>query len=169
MAAASRCLARDRRRRIGDGDLEGDGGIPGGAIIGDRANARAQRRIEAATAAALGNLPHAAPRPCSFAAVAPPLLRRPLYVLIFVWIQYSGFVSASHGWIKIASLPPNSSILASAASAEPPPNPEMWFIDMTEARRKESSTMLLRPAQDLHPQLQLSPWPAEYKGVQNPH
>ncbi|CAO2038895.1 unnamed protein product [Urochloa humidicola] len=169
MAAASRCLARDRRRGIGDGDLKGDGGIPGGAITGVRTNARAQRRIEAATAAALGNLPHAAPHPCSFAAIAPPLLRRPLYVLIFVWIQYSGFASASHGWIKIASLPPDSSILASVASAEPPPNPQMWFIDMTEARRKESSTMLLRPAQDPHPQLQLSPWPAEYKGVQNPH
>ncbi|CAN6244835.1 unnamed protein product [Urochloa humidicola] len=76
MAAASRCLARDRRRRIGDGDLEGDGGIPGGAITGVRANARVQRRIEAAAAAAPGNLPHAAPRPCSFAAAAPPLLLR---------------------------------------------------------------------------------------------
>ncbi|CAO2173898.1 unnamed protein product, partial [Urochloa humidicola] len=32
------------------------------------------------------------------------------YVLIFVWIQYSGLASASHGCIKIASLPPDSSI-----------------------------------------------------------
>ncbi|CAN6357272.1 unnamed protein product [Urochloa humidicola] len=78
MAAASRCLARDRRRRIGDGDLEGDGGIPGGAITGVRANACAQRRIEAAAAAAPGNLPHAAPRPCSFAAApTPPRLAPP--------------------------------------------------------------------------------------------